>query len=136
VPTALTAPVEHPPARSGDPSALSPDPGPPSPPTLPSPRTTDDDSRIERNAVAVAVVPPPQLEGAAPGPVGAPVGSQADLLEQIASALRTAAARGDLDTARTLHAALAGALGVTQPTGEASGTRVVPLRGRGKRGAQ
>ncbi|WP_437301189.1 hypothetical protein [Sorangium sp. So ce426] len=109
---------------------------PPSPPTRPSPRTTGERSPIERGATPVAVVPPPRLEPSAPERAGAPVGSQASLLEQITGALRTAAAHGDLATARALHAALARALGVAQPPDEASGPRVVPLRGRGKRGAQ
>ncbi|WP_434048051.1 MULTISPECIES: hypothetical protein [Sorangium] len=127
--------AEHPSARSGDPSALSPEPGPAAPATLPSPRTSDDESRTDRGALAVAVVAPPRLEFATLGPAGAPGGSQASLLEQITGALRMAAAQGDLDTARALHAALARALGVAPP-GEASGARVVPLRGRGKRDAR
>ncbi|WP_438020693.1 hypothetical protein WMF18_17165 [Sorangium sp. So ce315] len=127
--------VEHPSARSGDPSALSPEPGPAAPATLPSPRTSHEQSRTDRDALAVAVVAPPRLELAASGPAGAPGGSQVSLLEQITGALQTAAAQGDLDTARALHAALARALGVTPPA-EASGARVVALRGRGKRDAR
>ncbi|WP_437983726.1 hypothetical protein [Sorangium sp. So ce117] len=108
---------------------------PPSPPTRPSPRMTDDHSRNERGAPPVAVAPPPRLEPIAPERAAAPVGSQASLLEQITGALRTAAAHGELDTARALHAALGRALGAAPPD-ESSGARVVPLRGRGKRGAQ
>ncbi|WP_437714947.1 hypothetical protein WMF45_00160 [Sorangium sp. So ce448] len=98
---------------------------------------TDDHSRNEREAVPVAVVPPPRLEPTAPERTAAPVGSQACLLEQITGAIRTAAAQGDLDTARSLHAALARALGVAPPPAdEESGARLVALRGRGKRRAQ
>ncbi|WP_437647304.1 hypothetical protein [Sorangium sp. So ce362] len=97
---------------------------------------TGDQSRHERAPLAVEVVPPPRLATSTPGGAVAPGGRQADLLDQITGALRTAAACGDLDTARALHAALARALGVAQPPEEASGARVVPLRGRGKRGAR
>ncbi|WP_441289471.1 hypothetical protein ACSRUE_01525 [Sorangium sp. KYC3313] len=109
---------------------------PPSPPTRPSPRMTDERSRTEHGATPVAVVPPPRLEPTAPERAAAPGGSHASLLEQITGAIRTAAAHGDLDTARALHAALGRALGGAPPADEESGARVVPLRGRGKRGAQ
>ncbi|KYF87531.1 hypothetical protein BE17_07245 [Sorangium cellulosum] len=88
---------------------------------LPAPRTTADAAR-----------PADALPDAAPGGGGSP----SELVAQITAALSTAAARGDLDTVRALHAALAGVLGTAPAEQRSSGARVVPLRGRGKRGAQ
>lgn len=118
-------------ARSGPPSALSPERDEAAgPSTARSPRGADEHAHVDRPAPAVDVATTPPHE-MLDGAEQAPVGPRAALLASLAEALRAAVALGDVATARALHATLGGALSSAAP--EESGVKAIALD-RARRG--
>ncbi|WP_437731277.1 hypothetical protein [Sorangium sp. So ce1335] len=96
-----------------------------------SPRGADDGSSVAAPDLAVNVVAAPALPSAG----AAVLTTEAALLAQLGESIRLAAALGDLDTVRALHATLARVLGQSPSSHEASGVRAVgPTRQPARRG--
>lgn len=97
--------------------------------TLPSPRGAEQRPSFAAAGPAVNVVVAPPL------PSAGPTANEAALLAQLGESIRLAAALGDLDTVRALHATIARVLGQPPASEGTSGVRVVePTRNPARRG--
>ncbi|WP_438014894.1 hypothetical protein WMF18_28905 [Sorangium sp. So ce315] len=98
-----------------------------------SPRGAGQGPSVAAPDLAVKVVAAPPL--LPPGPSAPP--TEAALVAQLGESIRLAAALGDIDTVRALHATLARVLGQPPSSHEASGVRGVgPTRNPARRGAR